>query len=162
MAQVHNGKLSAAELNEHLSGESVHIIHFDELQTPGTYFIRIPDAGLSASVRAPRDIENELVTDTLTSFSFQIGDHIYDNLLTDMTKYYYLQRQGIDLDAKYAGDFARKNLHPNDANVVKWSDRENPEAETFDITQGWYDAGDYGKYTSAAATSVENLLLVQH
>lgn len=156
---VLTGKLSAAELNEHLSGESVHIIHFDELQTPGTYFIRIPDAGLSASVRAPRDIENELVTDTLTSISFQIGDHIYDNLLTDMTKYYYLQRQGIDLDAKYAGDFARKNLHPNDANVVKWSDRENPDAETFDITQGWYDAGDYGKYTSAAATSVENLLL---
>ena len=156
---VLTGKLSAAELNEHLSGESVHIIHFDGLQTPGTYFIRIPDAGLSASARSPRDIENGLETDTLTSFSFQVGDRIYDSLLTDLTKYYYYQRQGLDLDAKYAGDFARKNLHPDDAKVKKWSDRDDPDAETFDITQGWYDAGDYGKYTSPAATSAENLLL---
>ena len=156
---VVTGKLPAAELNEHLSGESVHIIHFDDLKTPGTYFIRIPDAGLSAAARSPRDIENGLETDTLTSFSFRIGDRIYDDLLTDMTKYYYLQRQGLDLDAAYAGDFARKNLHPNDAQVKKWSDRDNPDATTYDVTQGWYDAGDYGKYTSPAATSVENLLL---
>ena len=156
---VLTGTLPAAELNDHLSGESVHIIHFDELQTPGTYFIRIPDAGLSASARSPRDIENGLKTDTLTSFSFEIGDRIYDSLLSDMTKYYYYQRQGLDLDKAYAGDFARKNLHPDDAQVKKWSDRNNPDAETFDITQGWYDAGDYGKYTSPAATSVENLLL---
>ncbi len=156
---VLTGTLSAAERNEHLSGESVHVIQFDELQTPGTYFIRIPDAGLSASARSPRDIDNGLETDTLTSFSFQIGDRIYDGLLTGMMKYYYLQRQGLDLDAEYAGDFARKNLHPNDAQVRKWSDRETPDAGAFDITQGWYDAGDYGKYTSPAATSVENLLL---
>ena len=83
---VLTGTLPAAELDEHLSGESVHIIHFDELQTPGTYFIRIPDAGLSASARSPRDIENGLKTDTLTSFSFEIGDRNYDSLLTDMTK----------------------------------------------------------------------------
>ncbi len=156
---VLTGTLGEAELNEHLSGESVHIISFDELQTPGTYFIRIPDAGLFASARSPRDIEDGLETGTLTSFTFQVGDHIYDDLLKDMTKYYYYQRQGIDLDAKYAGDFARKNLHPDDAKVRKWSDRDNPDAVTFDITQGWYDAGDYGKYTSPASTSVENLLL---
>lgn len=76
-----------------------------------------------------------------------------------MMKYYYLQRQGIDIEEKYASDFARKNLHPGDAAVRRWSDRNNPGAETFDITKGWYDAGDYGKYTSAGATSVENLLL---
>lgn len=156
---VLSATLPAAELNDHLSGESVHIIHFDALQTPGTYFIRIPDAGLSASARAPRDIENGLKTDTLTSFTFEIGDRIYDSLLSGMTKYYYYQRQGLDLDETYAGDFARKNLHPNDAQVKKWSDRNNPDAGIFDITQGWYDAGDYGKYTSPAATSVENLLL---
>ena len=156
---VMTGKLADAEQNEHLSGESVHVIHFDELQTPGTYFIRISDTGFSAAARSPRDVENGLETDTLTSFSFQIGDDIYNDLLTDMTKYYYYQRQGIDIEEKYAGDFARKNLHPNDAQVRKWSDRDNPDAETFDLTQGWYDAGDYGKYTSPAATSVENLLL---
>lgn len=153
------GTLGEAELNEHLSGESVHIISFDELTTQGTYYIRIPDTGFDSSVRSPRDVEDGLETDTLTSASFQIGDTIYEDLLSDMTKYYYYQRQGLDLDEKYAGDFARKNLHPGDAEVRRWSDRENPNAEIFDITQGWYDAGDYGKYTSSAATSVENLLL---
>ena len=80
-------------------------------------------------------------------------------MLSDMSKYYYYQRQGIDLEEKYAGEFARKNLHPDDISVIRWSDRNNPDAETFDISQGWYDAGDYGKYVSPAATSVENLLL---
>lgn len=80
-------------------------------------------------------------------------------MLSDMSKYYYYQRQGIDLEEKYAGEFARKNLHPDDISVKRWSDRDNPDAETFDVSQGWYDAGDYGKYVSPAATSVENLLL---
>lgn len=154
-----SGKLSAAEENEHLSGESVHIIQFDEVTQPGAYIIRIPDANLDASVRSPRDIEENLQTDTLTSATFRIGNDIYDDLLNDMAKYYYYQRQGIDLEEKYAGEFARQNLHPNDIAVKRWSDRENPNAETFDVSQGWYDAGDYGKYTSAAATSIENLLL---
>ena len=153
------GTLPDAVLNDHLSGESVHIIRFDELTTPGTYFIRVPDAGLSAEARSPRDIADGLQTDTLTSFSFRIGDRVYDDLLRDLTKYYYYQRQGLDLDQKYAGDFARKNLHPDDLHVRKWSDRDNPDAEVFDVSQGWYDAGDYGKYTSPAATTIENLLL---
>ena len=156
---VLTGILPEAELNDHLSGESVHTISFDELKTPGTYFIRIPDTGFSSSARSPRDIEDGLETGTLSSFSFRISDDVYDDLLANMMKYYYLQRQGIDIEEKYASDFARKNLHPGDATVRRWSDRNNPGAETFDITKGWYDAGDYGKYTSAGATSVENLLL---
>ena len=156
---VLTGTLGEAELNEHLSGESVHIINFDQLKTAGTYFIRVADTGFSETARSPYDVEQGLETDTLISASFQIGDNIYDDLLNDMMKYYYYQRQGIDLDEKYAGIFARENLHPADAAVKKWSDRDNPNAETFDITQGWYDAGDYGKYTSPGATSVENLLL---
>ena len=156
---VLTGTLSPAELNEHLSGESVHIIQFDELKTPGTYCIRVPETGFSSDARSPLDAANGLETDTLVSCAFQIGDHIYDSLLTDMMRYYYYQRQGIDLDAKYAGDFAHADLHPNDIQVKKWSDRNNPDAETFDVSQGWYDAGDYGKYTSTGVNSVENLLL---
>lgn len=153
------GALPAAKLNEHLSGESMHIINFDELTTPGTYYIRIKNAGLLASARSPRDTAEGLDTDTITSVPFRVESNVYDELLSDLTKYYYFQRQGIDLDEKYAGDFARKNLHPNDAAVKRWSDRDNPNAETFDITGGWYDAGDYGKYTTPAANSVEDLLL---
>lgn len=156
---VFSDTLSNAVSNETVSGESVYEINFDTVTEPGKYFIRIPDANLNTSALTPRDIEENLKTDTIVSVSFQIGDNIYNSLLTDMSKYYYYQRQGIDLEEKYAGEFSRKNLHPDDVSVKKWSDRNNPDAETFDVSKGWYDAGDYGKYVSPAATSVENLLL---
>lgn len=156
---VFSGILSDPVLNESVSGESVYEINFDEVTEAGTYFIRIPDANLNASALTPRDKEENLQTDTIVSYPFQISNTVYRNMLSDMTKYYYYQRQGLDLEEKYAGDFARNNLHPNDAAVKRWSDRNNPDAETFDVSQGWYDAGDYGKYVSPAATSIENLLL---
>lgn len=151
--------LSDAVTDETISGESVYEINFDTVTEQGTYFIRIPDADLNTSALTPRDKEVELKTDTIVSVPFNIGNDVYNEMLSDMSKYYYYQRQGIDLEEKYAGEFARKNLHPDDVAVKRWSDRDNPNAETFDISQGWYDAGDYGKYVSPAATSVENLLL---
>ena len=151
--------LSDAITDKAISGESVYEINFDSVTEKGTYFIRIPNANLNTSALTPRDKEENLNTDTIVSVPFQIGDDIYNEMLSDMSKYYYYQRQGIDLEEKYAGEFARKNLHPDDISVIRWSDRNNPDAEIFDISQGWYDAGDYGKYVSPAATSVENLLL---
>lgn len=156
---VYSDTLSEATENDHLSGESVHIINFDEVTEKGTYYIRVPDANLDSSVRSPYDISAKLETDVLSSVKFRIGNDVYDELLTDMSKYYYHQRQGIDIEEKYVGKFARENLHPNDVAVKRWSDRDNPDAETYDISQGWYDAGDYGKYVSPGATSLENLLL---
>ena len=156
---VYSDILPDAIENDHLSGESVHIISFDDVTEKGTYYIHIPDANLDASVRSPYDISMELATDVIKSVKFKIGNDVYDELLTDMAKYYYHQRQGIDIEEKYAGKFTRKNLHPGDTAVKRWADRDNPEAETYDVSQGWYDAGDYGKYTSAAATTLENLLL---
>ena len=151
--------LSDAITDKAISGESVYEINFDSVTEKGTYFIRIPNANLNTSALTPRDKKENLNTDTIVSVPFQIGDDIYNEMLSDMSKYYYYQRQGIDLEEKYAGEFARKNLHPDDISVIRWSDRNNPDAETFDVSQGWYDAGDYGKYVSPAATSVENLLL---
>lgn len=151
--------LSDSITDKAISGESVYEINFDSVTEKGTYFIRIPNANLNTSALTPRDKEENLNTDTIVSVPFQIDDDIYNEMLSDMSKYYYYQRQGIDLEEKYAGEFARKNLHPDDISVIRWSDRNNPDAKTFDVSQGWYDAGDYGKYVSPAATSVENLLL---
>lgn len=158
-AVVASGTLSAAKKDAAFSGECVHVVNFDEVTTPGTYYIRISNAGLDASARSPRDVEEGLDMDTITSVAFRIQDDVYDGLLSDLTKYFYYQRQGIDLEPEYAGEFARENLHPNDISVKKWSDRNNPGAETYDVSGGWYDAGDYGKYVSPAAATVEDLLL---
>lgn len=154
-----SGILSDAVYEETFSGEMVHIIRFDEVTEPGKYYIRIPDAGLDAYACSPRDASDGLELDTLTSVSFEIKDGVYDSMLSDLTKYYYYQRQGIEIEEEYAGVFARENLHPDDVTVKRWSDRDNPDAKTFDVSGGWYDAGDYGKYTSPGATAVDDLLL---
>ena len=156
---VFSDVLSDATTDTKISGEDIYEINFNSVTQQGTYYIRIPDANLNVSALTPRDKENNLKTDTLISVTFKIGDDIYNEMLSDMSKYYYYQRQGLDLQEKYAQQFARENLHPNDVSVKRWSDRDNPSAKTFDVSQGWYDAGDYGKYVSPAATSVENLLL---
>lgn len=156
---VFSDVLSDATTDTKISGEDIYEINFNSVTQQGTYYIRIPDANLNVSALTPRDKENNLKTNTLISVTFKIGDDIYNEMLSDMSKYYYYQRQGLDLQEKYAQQFARENLHPNDISVKRWSDRNNLSAETFDVSQGWYDAGDYGKYVSPAATSVENLLL---
>ncbi len=156
---VFSGTLGNGTLESEFSGEIMHEIRFDEVTQAGTYYIRVPEANLDASACSPRDIANGIKLDTLCSVEFRIGENLYEDMLSDLTKYYYYQRQGIDLEEKYAGIFARENLHPDDVTVKRWSDRNNPDAETFDISGGWYDAGDYGKYTTSGANSVEDLLL---
>ncbi len=153
-----SGTLPDASYDETFSGEMVHIISFDEVTEPGTYYIRIPDTELDESACSPRDKADGLVLDTLTSVKFEIKNNVYDAMLSDLTKYYYYQRQGIELEEEYAGLFARENLHPDDVTVKRWSDRDNPDAETFDVSGGWYDAGDYGKYVTPGANSVSDLL----
>ncbi len=155
---VYSDTLPDAVYEEKFSGEMVHTFNFDALTTPGSYYIRISDTGLDPSAMSPYDKANGLETDTLISASFEISNDVYDNLLNDLTKYYYYQRQGIEIEEEYAGIFARENLHPDDVKVKKWSDRDNPDAETFDVSGGWYDAGDYGKYVTPAANSVSDLL----
>jgi len=156
---VYTDKLPDAVYEENFSGEMVHIFSFDELTQPGRYYIRIENTGLDASVMSPYDKNNGLELDTLKSAEFEISNDVYDDLLNDLTKYYYYQRQGIEIEEEYAGIFARENLHPDDVKVKKWSDRDNPDAETYDVSGGWYDAGDYGKYVTPGANAVTDLLL---
>ena len=156
---AYTGTLPDSAADDALSGESLLAANFDELTAPGTYFIRIQKAGLDAAARSPRDIADGLRTDEIVSPVFTVGAECMHGLLNDVVKYYYYQRQGIDLEETYAGVFARQNLHPDDSAVRRWSDRDNPDAETFDVSQGWYDAGDYGKYTTPAAHSADDLLI---
>lgn len=154
---VYTGILPDADADDPVSGERVHEIRFDDFNEVGTFYIRISDTGLDPSVRSPRDVAEGLDVENIESYKFNISANVYDGLMTDLIHYYYLQRQGIDLEEKYAGEFARENLHPGDSTVKKWSDRDNANAETYDVSGGWYDAGDYGKYTCPAASSLSDL-----
>jgi endoglucanase len=69
------------------------------------------------------------------------------------------------IDAARAPGYGRPAGHPGDASVEAWS---GPEAERlypgwscpgrFDVSGGWYDAGDHGKYVTSGAMPVWQLL----
>jgi hypothetical protein len=126
-----------------VSGEKIFRADFSDFSEPGEYTLKL-------------DLADALPGGN-ESLPFKIGSEIYDALLADAARYFYFQRQGIELTPEYAGDYARPLGHPQDAAAPMLSDLE---AETFDVSQGWYDAGDYGKYVSYAAPALDDLLSV--
>lgn len=87
------------------------------------------------------------------SDSFVIGQEAYDDVFQKAMDFFYLQRCGQDLDKKAAGDFAHCACHTGKAIVY------GNEEKTVDVTGGWHDAGDYGRYVAPGAMTVAQLLL---
>ena len=123
-------------LDEIASGEKVLMADFTSLEQPGSYILT---AGAGASDQ---------------SVPFEISEDVFDSLLIDATRYMYLQRSGMPLDPQYAGQFARPTGHPQDQQAQFRSGAFGPR----DVSGGWYDAGDYGKYVNAGATTISDLL----
>ena len=133
---VYTGKLQLAVNQDTQSGERIFMADFAPLLKPGTYYISVAASGVADSV------------------PFQIGNNVYQPLIVDATRYFYYQRQGIALDAAHAGVYTRGVGHPQDANATFQSGVNPPR----DVSQGWYDAGDYGKYVNNGAGAVSKLL----
>jgi endoglucanase len=111
------------------------------------------------------------------SHPFAIDGGIYADLARDALSYFYPVRSGIAIDGAIAGEaYARPAGHvsaPKDGEANK-GDREvpcqAPESSqkaygepwtcdyTLDVTGGWYDAGDHGKYVVNGGISVWTLL----
>ncbi len=113
------------------SGDNVHILDFSSLDTPGIYSIVSDDGGKS------RDFSISITSDL-------------SSLLYDSLNYFYQNRSGIEIRSEYisSGDvdsLSRAAGHTNDnANVLNvWG---YSGSESANVTGGWYDAGDHGKY----------------
>ncbi|GCB43579.1 glycoside hydrolase family 9 protein [Streptomyces sp. NL15-2K] len=102
-----------------------------------------------------------LVVDGETSRPFDIGTSAYDKLRLDAAKYYYTQRSGIeirdDLRPGYGRPAGHVDVAPNqgDSNVPC---QPGVCDYTLDVTGGWYDAGDHGKYVVNGGISTWELL----
>ena len=79
-----------------------------------------------------------------------------------LLKAYYFQRASIELEAKFAGAYARKAGHLDDHVLVHASaaTKERPENTVISAPKGWYDAGDYNKYIVNSGISVWTLLSI--
>ncbi|MDQ2078133.1 glycoside hydrolase family 9 protein [Marinimicrobium sp. ABcell2] len=105
--------------------------------------------------------------------SFAIANDLYDELRYDALAYFYMNRAGIEISADVVGeDLARPAGHLGDDAIQTLGcnpsiaslpqDHLDPafleECLTLDVSGGWYDAGDYGKYVVNGGISVWTLL----
>lgn len=114
------------------ANETNYIGDFSQIKETGRYYIVASGLGES-------DI-------------FDIGPSVYDDTFQKAMHFYYLQRCGCELSIAAAGAFAHKACHTEKA-VVYGTD------EKREVSGGWHDAGDYGRYVGPGAMAVAQLLL---
>lgn len=124
------GTLTDARENA-ASGEPTAIADFSELTEAGTYKIVTENYG--------------------ESFEFEIGEDIYNAVTDSAMRMFYLQRCGMVLEDETFGHDA---CHTGGAIAFG-----SPSSAFVEVTGGWHDAGDYGRYTVAGAKAAADLLL---
>lgn len=113
------------------SGDTLYIADFSDFTAEGRYFI---------------------MADNEKSLEFSISEDVYKNALYDVSKAFYFLRCGMELEGEYAGEFCHKACHTQKACLY------GEEGTFLDVSGGWHDAGDYGRYTTAAACSLAHIL----
>lgn len=86
-----------------------------------------------------------------SSYTFSIGNQTYSLLNTSLLHMISLQRCGQDLDSSWAGNLAHAQCHTEQATIYGTD-------EKIDVSGGWHDAGDYGRYIKTGAKTVNDLL----
>lgn len=86
------------------------------------------------------------------SYEFVISDGVYEDTFADAVKMFYLQRCGEELTPDCAGDFAHASCHDTEA-LLYGTDTK------IDVSGGWHDAGDYGRYVVPGAKAAADLML---
>ena len=130
----------SAASNWQPSGQNVQLVDFSDLNTPGTYSIKVG---------------GQVVRQDL-----KIAANTYEDAVKASLKWYYYQRASMALEESYAGKWARAAGHTN-ASVQLHS--STGESGSINSTKGWYDAGDYGRYiVNSGITTYTLLSLYEH
>lgn len=105
----------------------------------------------------------------LESSTFNIHPRLYSQMKYDALSFFYHQRSGIPIESRYVGKtWARPKAHaPDKATCYGPKDFRGNHwggcPYTLDVSKGWYDAGDHGKYVVNGGISVWTLLnYVEH
>lgn len=85
------------------------------------------------------------------SYTFKIADDVYSDLYKDVVLMLYRQRCGVATDKAIAGeDFAHEACHTSEAKIFGTDKKK-------DVSGGWHDAGDYGRYVVSGAKTIADL-----
>jgi endoglucanase len=138
-SEVKSGKTTPVSGKDAASGDNVHIIDFTDVTTPGE--------GYTLSVGSD------------ASHPFTIADTVYQTMRKDAAQYFYHNRSGIAITTPYCGrsDLARAAGHPSDK-APTWPGL-GQDNYTLDVTGGWYDAGDHGKYVVNGGISIWTMMM---
>ncbi len=96
------------------------------------------------------------------SYRFEINDNVYDELLVHAVRAFLYQRCNFNKTTAYYGvGFEDKPSHMEKNQdkycVAAWDSTGSEPIR--DLTGGWFDAGDFNKYTSFAFWPLQDLLL---
>lgn len=86
------------------------------------------------------------------SNAFQVEDDPYTEMRDSLLRMLSMQRCSMDLDEWWAGGMSHLACHNYNA-IVHGTD------VYMDVTGGWHDAGDYGKYVKTGAKAAADLLM---
>ena len=130
--EVYSGTTGEAQVNDN-TGLNEAKADFSDFTTPGTYKIVGENAG--------------------ESYEFTIAEDVYDDAFVASIRMFYMARCGEALDESVAGDFTHEVCH--NAKAVLYDDT----SKSIDVSGGWHDAGDYGRYVVAGAKAASDMLL---
>jgi len=128
---------------DNASGDDCFSFDFTKLKKKGVYYI---------------SKENLNSSDSVTSSIFAIGDNVYEQLQKDMLKCLYYQRCGVELTEEYAGEYKHACCHTDASIMLEDYLNHNENCVKYDMTGGWHDAGDFGRYITPAAVTIGHLL----
>jgi len=124
------------------SGDQAWVFDFSSVTQRGRYVVRDPQ-------------------NRLDSYPFEINANVYKPVLKAAFKSLYYQRAGFAKQAPYAAaGFEDRASHlgaGQDSQTRNFFDKGNV-ASARDLRGGWYDAGDYNKYTNWTANYILSLL----
>jgi endoglucanase len=113
------------------TGMDLWTIDFSSFTLPGEYYLDVPGVGRSVS--------------------FRIDANVYADVTKLLMLGMYGQRCGVAVELEHDGKtFSHGVCHSQDA--IPWEEKASGTVK--DVTGGWHDAGDYGKYTNNAAFSL--------
>ncbi len=117
--------------HDRASGDEVCIADFSSLTAEGEYRV------LAGGEASPK---------------FSVGENVNKKLFRDVMRAYYYLRCGMELEPRHAGKFTHAACHT--ASAVGWLDH----SIVRDVSGGWHDAGDYGRYVTPGAVACAQLL----
>lgn len=113
------------------SGDNLWTADFSDFKKQGKYRVKVGES---------------------ISAEFEISDNVYKPVLKDLLKAFYYLRCGSGLNEKHAGVYKHSPCH--NGRAIFWDDK----TVTADVSGGWHDAGDYGRYVTAGACALCHLL----